>query len=83
MVLTVRQIHCKRFSRPFTHPPLPVHVLRLRGRQRAAQHGSAGVSGRCVSVVCRWGGAWHVVGVVAPLSLLGVDSPVTVFFPLS
>ena len=38
----MRQVRCRRFSRPFTRPTVRVHVLRLRGRQRAVRGGSRG-----------------------------------------
>ena len=38
----MRQIHCRRFSRPFERPTIRVHVLRPRGRQRRVQGGSRG-----------------------------------------
>ena len=41
-MLRERQIHCRRFSRPFARLTTPVHVLRPRGRQRRVQGGSRG-----------------------------------------
>ena len=54
--LTLRQIRCRRLSRPFARPPLPVHVLLLRGRQRRVQGGSRGCwrAGRVVGALKRF-----------------------------